>query len=366
MMKSNKQKTLFILSFMLVGLIFASTIIASTAGKNNSLQNGFLYPNDDETTIQEDEDEDDDKIDDKEEELNERKLQIEVETNEITVESELKNGDQKNEFKVEIKTEDDGLRVKFGYSTEIDQIENEFEFKVVFNEIIEYEDLDENLIYNESIDNDLQVYEIAEFAPIDYVFENKTDGELHIFTITTEDDVFSAVVYMSNEFLIVNDTLVAPTEVKIDLKITNYDYLDDNSRLALKVKMEAEHEIEYEHETEDEQHARAENETEIKIKTTDYQGFFSWVETAMVDGIERPVYTNQYDIHDYEQKIFLNYYHGDEIIHDPKIGIANVLISPETTLNLSVSIMTIGGIISFSILAIAIVGIMKINRKKNA
>ncbi len=66
----------------------------------------------------------------------------------------------------------------------------------------------------------------------------------------------------------------------------------------------------------------------------DYIGFFSWVGNATIDGEETPVLTNPEDIDDEEQKIFLNYQHGEIIIHDPKIGVTNIINGLEPTNNI--------------------------------
>jgi hypothetical protein len=53
-------------------------------------------------------------------------------------------------------------------------------------------------------------------------------------------------------------------------------------------------------------------------------GIFSWKETAMVDGVEMPVLTNELIFECEEEhiwKLLFNYPRGNHIYHDPKIGI---------------------------------------------
>ena len=99
--------------------------------------------------------------------------------------------------------------------------------------------------------------------------------------------------------------------------------------LALKVRLESEIEVEYEEddETEDEEQGRAIDEYEIDVNLGDYTAFFSWIETAIIDGIEHEIKATPLTEEEGENKMHLNYPQGDVIIHDPKIGIESILIS---------------------------------------
>ena len=62
-----------------------------------------------------------------------------------------------------------------------------------------------------------------------------------------------ALPIFSNEFILVNDSLLSPTELKFDIIIN--DFTGDFERVALKteLKVEAEVETDYDEETEDEE-----------------------------------------------------------------------------------------------------------------
>jgi hypothetical protein len=64
-------------------------------------------------------------------------------------------------------------------------------------------------------------------------------------------------------------------------------------------------------------------EEEIKITYGNYQGFFSWKNTAMVDNIERPVLSTELmdDPEEGGRKLYLIYERGTSIVHDPRIGV---------------------------------------------
>ena len=300
-----------------------------------------------------DEDEDDDGISDHDEDENRRELEIEISENEVQIESSLDLGGLSNEFEVKIKTEDEGLKIKFEFEIDNETVETEIEYKVVLSEIIEFIDTSADGFYNDSIDQVVKILKLDEFKPIVYTTEIISNDTVHIISVETVDEVFSATAYVTTEFTIVNNILVAPTQLKVDFGIHNFNYTEPDSVLALKVKFESEFEVDYEHddETEDEEYEHADNEQEVEIVAGDYIGFFSWIETAMVDGVEQIVKATPIETSEGENKMYLSYPRGTEIIHDPKVGIANILQIPTSAVSLNeiliisaVAILTVTGL----------------------
>ncbi|MCK4895606.1 MAG: hypothetical protein KAS47_02285 [Candidatus Heimdallarchaeota archaeon] len=300
-----------------------------------------------------DEDEDDDGISDHDEDENRRELEIEISENEVQIESSLDLGGLSNEFEVKIKTEDEGLKIKFEFEIDNETVETEIEYKLVLSEIIEFIDTSADGFYNDSIDQVVKILKLDEFKPIVYTTEIISNDTVHIISVETVDEVFSATAYVTTEFTIVNNILVAPTQLKVDFGIHNFNYTEPDSVLALKVKFESEFEVDYEHddETEDEEYEHADNEQEVEIVAGDYIGFFSWIETAMVDGVEQIVKATPIETSEGENKMYLSYPRGTEIIHDPKVGIANILQIPTSAVSLNeiliisaVAILTVTGL----------------------
>ncbi|MCE7737838.1 MAG: hypothetical protein GPJ50_00540 [Candidatus Heimdallarchaeota archaeon] len=275
-----------------------------------------------------DNDEDDDGIDDQYEDENERQVEIVVSANEAIIESSFEsNGEFENEFDVTIKTSSEGLEFELEFEEDNETVEVEIEFEVLFTEIVEYRDLVADGLYVDSDDETIQVLKLDDFKPIVYTVETINNETVHVFNVETADGVFSATLYASGKFANINDVIVAPTQVKVDVGIHNFNYTEDDSVLALKVKLESESEVDYEEddETEDELQGRSDDEYAIDINLGDYSGFFSWIETAMIDGVEQEVKVTPLDIGDEETKLYLNYPRGNEIIHDPKVGMADLL-----------------------------------------
>ena len=356
MNKIQKSNLLVLLTLLTAGLMISASIYSSTnAYTNNNFP--FINPMDDD-----DDDSDHDGVNDDDEDHNKRVIEVEIQDEEAEINSKFESGGIENEIKIVVKEEDDSLRVKFQYETEIGSNETELEFSVRFFEIIEYVDNNTDNMFNDSIDTIIQTYELGDFQPIDYTLTNSDDGNLYSFVVSTVDNVFTAKVFASDEFLNVSNTIIAPTEAKIDIIITDFPYNNSESALALNVKLEVEGETSYEEETEDESHDRAKFESEIELNVDDYIGFFSWSEVSVVDGVEQPVTANYYDNEGAEQKLYLNYHRGDLIIHDPKVGAANILILQTNTANLS--IFTVSGVILLATISIIAIGVIKFKRRK--
>ncbi|MFX1324026.1 MAG: hypothetical protein ACFE8N_03655, partial [Promethearchaeota archaeon] len=196
-------------------------------------------------------DEDDDGIDDIIENLNKRNISIEFLENETRVESILRSGSKIDELYFNFKQESDGLEIDVSYESVFNsESEKDIEFEVIFHEIIEYIDLNSNEIYDPSIDQTVQNVELDNFSPVQYSNTAiSNDTTLHYFKISTVDGVFIAHIYVVEEFTLVNDTLINPTQIKIDIEVNNFNYDNGSSQLALYTKLNSEDNYKVEEET---------------------------------------------------------------------------------------------------------------------
>ncbi len=229
-------------------------------------------------------------------------------------------------------------------------------FEVKFPALIEYVDLNDNGIFEHENDTAIEDYGINSFQDVIYERINiSTDSFLHYFLINTTDGVFAAHIYFPEEFIILDGNIVAPTQIKIDIEITDYDYIEEDSQLALLAKLFSEDFYEEKEETEDEKAGKATNEKEIFTDNEGYTGIFSWKETAMIDGVEMPVLTNKLELEKEEDKIqrlLFNYPRGNHIYHDPKIGIVlGEISSSEFPM---IIIGPIAGVAGLSVIAIGV------------
>ena len=227
-------KKYYILSLFLFSLLFFNSII------------GFSIASDD----------DGDGVDDDFEEKNKRNIEIEFEEDKIEIESILRNGDTVDEIEFVLKNNTEGFHVEVSYESEYDsesESEFELEFGIVFRKIIEYVDLDSDGIYNELSDQVIQEIALDSFQNVIYIVSNiSSDCASHCFIVNTTDGIFTAILHISEEFDLINETLITPTEAKIDIEINNFNYNDDNSQLALYVKLTSEIDYEKEDDTPDE------------------------------------------------------------------------------------------------------------------
>ncbi|MFX0006483.1 MAG: hypothetical protein ACFFA7_11135 [Promethearchaeota archaeon] len=296
---------------------------------------GFLFFTISSGTVAAVTDDDSDGIDDGFEDKHERDITTEIDENTITIESILRSADGKNKIQFEISNESDGLsiRVEFtpNYVSDSNTSQIKLEFGVTFREIVEYVDFNADGVFTESIDEKIDSYSLDDFkVPIYSIHDISLDTKMHHIVFTTSDEVFTAHIYFVEEFEIINDTLITPSETKIDIEIKNYNYLNDTSQLALYTKLDSEVNYEMKDSTEDEELGYAEDESSTYTTMNSFKGFFSWKENATVDGLVKDVLVSQIEDDDFEpneQKIYLNYPRGTLIYHDPKIGIGLPLAS---------------------------------------
>ncbi|MHA1986455.1 MAG: hypothetical protein ACW98D_07450 [Promethearchaeota archaeon] len=274
-------------------------------------------------------DEDDDQVSDEFEKLNMRNIETNISTNEIHIDSIRRTDNNKDHISINIICDENGLRINLNYRETLESLP-EFDFSIVFQEIIEFVDIEENGIYDPEVDQKIQNFSISNFQPIENttsLISNKSS--LHYFKISTINNTFTTHIYVAEEFTIVNDSLLTPTQLKIDVEILNFSYINSSSNLALYTKLESEGNYDQKEVTEDETKGYAENEQGVITSSAGRTGFLTWKRFATIDNTSQEVPISDImldDNNEDDQKVYLNYYHGDRIYHDPKVGIEGLLI----------------------------------------
>ncbi|MHA2254100.1 MAG: hypothetical protein ACXAD7_27355, partial [Candidatus Kariarchaeaceae archaeon] len=289
-------------------------------------------------------------------------LTIEFEDDRIEIETVLRTGTNKNKIEFEIRNNSNGLEVGVeytpNYNPQANTTEIELEFEITFREIVEYVDINQNNVFDESTDNELQVIPLEVFETTQYsTIPITVDTDLHYFIVKTTDGIFTAHIYISEEFEIINNSLITPSETKIAIELKNFNYTNPNSRLALYTKLEASTEYEEKDNTEDEQAGYTTGEKGVFTTNVGNIGFFTWEENATIDGISKRVFTSEVETDDdepNEQKIYLNYPKGTTIFHDPKIGIEGLSVPPVSDNGTP----TVPGYATIAFLGAAILGIL--------
>ncbi|MFW9819402.1 MAG: hypothetical protein ACFFE5_07310 [Candidatus Thorarchaeota archaeon] len=298
-------------------------------------------------------DDDSDGIDDEYETLNNRNIEINFSGNEFDVESILRSGTLRDKVRFDVRYDNEGIEVELRYKTETEETTFELDFSVIFRKLIEFVDMDGNEIYDNSTDQTIQEVDIQEFNKINYsqiVLSPNTT--LHYIKLSTKDGIFKTHFYFSEEFTTINNSIITPTQSKIDIEINNFNYTHGSSQLALYVKLESESDYEEKEETEDESLGFAYDESAVFTSNESRIGFVSWKKSAIIDGNERNISISSIQVDDedeFEQKLYINYPRGQKIYHDPKLGVEGILRSillPPFPITLTIIIVII---VAFSI-----------------
>ncbi|TFH29062.1 MAG: winged helix-turn-helix transcriptional regulator, partial [Promethearchaeota archaeon] len=212
-------------------------------------------------------------------------------------------------------------------------------------------------VYNSEDDTLLQSISLTSFNNIQYSKTqiNATETTFrHYFQISTSDNVLNFHIYFVEEFDLYNEFILIPTQTKIDIEISDFNYTHNSSQLGLLINMESDTEYDESSKTEDEEQAFSSNEQWLKTTMNDISGFFSWSKQALIDGsMENLTVDVNSESGGNEHQISLFYPRGDSIYHDPKIGISGILQPPS-------SIPPIGGFFTDNLTLILIIGMVSL------
>jgi hypothetical protein len=206
-------------------------------------------------------------------------------------------------------------------------------YKVEFEDIIEYVENDTvNLGYQDGEEISIYKLEDQEWNDLLHEITPVNGEEIHTFTASTTDGVFSLIMKISGAlFTLENNAMLTPNSLKVDVKISNFPYTSETSSLALKTKIKTETETEVEEDTDEEGVGFASNEAQVKLGVVgESQGFFSWAENATADGSEIDVLSSSLqevavDDEDHDEKLYFSFVavNASDIVWDPKVGVVS-------------------------------------------
>ena len=199
----NMKKKYFLISLVLLGFlivsIYSNNVFASDEG-------------------------DDDNINDDFEELNKRIIEIYTEGNETLIESIRRSDTNKDEIRGQINYNEEGLKIELRYRSDLES-ECELEFGILFRQLIEYIDINQNGIYEPEIDQKIQNMSLNEFRPLIYESMNiSRDTKLHYIKVQTENEIFIAHIYFVEEFATTQDNALDTTATASDLAAMGLSY----------------------------------------------------------------------------------------------------------------------------------------------
>jgi len=282
------------------------------------------------------EDNDGDQVDDRRERHQNRYMQMICYKNKTHIRSEWQHNKSSDAFEVSFIVEE-APKLIFDYISDTNKSEIDLRFIISINKIFEYHDINENGRYNKNdIIETSYLLNNTNFTDIEYSYENSSDGEeITLISATTEDGIFTIILYLSGNFSQLNNQTLSPSEIKMDFIINNYPFSYNNTLIAIEVDLETKHETSIEIVTFDEKQGYSKNESEINISSFNYNGFFSWADYVFVDNKLNIV--NVTVISDKEEtiignitvlshirQIYFSYPQGKNITHDPKAGVVSI------------------------------------------
>ncbi len=297
--------------------------------------------------------EDNDNIDDDFEEINKRHVEVDIveEEREIHIFSVRRSDTQKDLLRILVTYNPDGISFVVRYKSKF-EVEYEFNivFDVLFRELIEFVDTNEDGVYHPETDLIIQNVQLYNFSDVFYdTTPISNNSELHYLRIRTIDEIFTMHVYIAEEFALVDNVLLTPSQIKIDIEISNFDYINKDSQLALSTMLDSEVEFEPEEETEDEKNGYSSNEQGVITTMGNHTGYLTWSQIALIDETLEEISVSPLLKVEHGQKLFISYSRGENIYHDPRLGIEGILIplvksESEFPTNLVVLILLIGAV----------------------
>ncbi|MBN2599127.1 MAG: hypothetical protein JXA75_01200, partial [Candidatus Thermoplasmatota archaeon] len=228
--------------------------------------------------------------------------------------------------------------LQLSYVPTLDATGSHHHFLLTIEQLIEYNDVNSNGKYDHT-DVILSSLLMSNATFSDITYTNRTTPEgipLTIIETHTLDHLFSIVIYLVSERTSFSNNTITQKEIKIDFVITDYPFTNQTSQLALITQVETPFNLTTQQNTYDEKQGTATQESGLNISSANRSGFFTWANNAMVDNKTYPVHVtvisntehtfngNNQNTYTQTQVIF-SYPRGENIVHDPKIGVIDVL-----------------------------------------
>ncbi len=215
---------------------------------------------------------------------------------------------------------------------------NEQHFRLIVERLIEYIDRNANGQYdnNDAVVSTIDFSNVT-FANITYTSTITSEGgRMTIIRTNTLDDLFGIVIYVTDKKTSFMNSTITPKEIKFDFNIRDYPFMNQASQLALQSLVETPFTITTQQRTYDQVDHDNLQESKMNITSSSRNGFFSWVNNAIVDNVSKPVNVaviskTEQTFYEGEQSSFtqaqviFSYARGKNILHDPKIGVFSVL-----------------------------------------
>lgn len=229
-----------------------------------------------------------------------------------------------NRIRTEFRAREGELRLDF---TQPDNTTAEVQLTLIFEALVEFVDEDgDGFDFGEEV----QTFEIDQMAfDGPSVVELPTGGyQISVsYPLPQSESRLGIVFWVFENVTKLNETAVNPTEVKFDVTLSFFPFVAQESVVALMVKLKTELEPRLN---------LTESLAELEAAGERYQGFFKWSKSALVDGqpteVTATVLKSEIEFEaqeiGFERTVFLAYERGQQIVHDPFVGVSLVPEAP--------------------------------------
>ncbi len=261
-----------------------------------------------------------------------RQVEVQNSTNNFQIESVSKVANRKDKIEVEFQVhKGDSPEFKFSYKTEANSTQTKFKFRVDFNKIVEYKNLNGSA-YNGT--GAVSTYDLsnATWSPLSTVVDQYGT---YTITASTSDNVFTLVIHVASQIVKKDNVTITPNALKIDVKINNYAYKGTQTSLALGTKIKTTATQRVENSSYDEENHFASNEKELNMTQAGVSGFFSWANWVYADGKNASVLTSKFQnisseehdlsVGEHASRVFFSFnaIQPKKVFWDPKIGVVS-------------------------------------------
>jgi len=258
-----------------------------------------------------------------------REIKVDISESKVVIESLNKTATYEDRLKVEFDAGSTWINLE--YDTVLEGNETMAKVKVELFDLIEFVDVNANGTYDSNIPQEfVKKIGLDELKPETLLYENISENDIlgvRINAVLTAPSKypnlsFRLTLHLFGDFVLYQGVPLEPTVMKLDIGINNFPFSNETSKLALhsKVTIVAEDKLE------------EKTEGAVAGKVGKWTVFFSWSNTSDVDGSLAPVESTIVELKsvrepgkfDFVNELYLSYEQGNQILHDPRMGVGTL------------------------------------------
>jgi hypothetical protein len=243
-------------------------------------------------------------------------FEVSASGNQAQISSQVEANGMQKQYSAQVDSSQ-GVTIHVHFSSETQTAENEIEFQVSFQKLVEFTDPSGTLTNTSTIVQTTDLTQLS-YSPIteSQVTYNGVQGYELSTQGTQGNFTFGVVAYAFPNSTSVNATSLSPSALKIVISILNYPYQQSNSLLALQLSTQSDRTV-------DTSMADSQQEIESSDSGLGEQAVFSWNGPLTVNGqtYSSPVKFSVTSQGDEAKTLNIIYPHGSSIVHDPTIGV---------------------------------------------